>query len=231
MFAAMCGGFTRWIFCLLASTVLMNKDYIPDGITAPSFILIGVTIYLLIVILPEIVHGQIYVQQLMFYRGNMDLPVSFIVAFVIPWVLASLVHYVDTILSMVCFFSATGFIFVAYANSFVFFCESVKEASHFETNFRLSLKQMYDGDRLSKKETSILPKSCQFLEIASARLDTSYEDAGASTTDMTSMLVKTTIDNPRYANIPGSIKCSQYPTTRLLKQSRKRSCRSDFDES
>ena len=56
-FAAVCGGLTRWIFCLLASTLLMNKDYIPDGITAPSFVLFGATIYLLIIILPEIIFG------------------------------------------------------------------------------------------------------------------------------------------------------------------------------
>ena len=70
----------------------------------------------------------------------MDYAVSFIVAFMIPWVLASLVHYPDTALAMICFFSVSGGIMVSYANSFVFYCETVKESSHYETNFRLSLK-------------------------------------------------------------------------------------------
>ena len=57
VFATACGGLTRWIFCFLASTVLMNKDYIPDSNLTPSFVLIGVSIYLLIIVLPEIIDG------------------------------------------------------------------------------------------------------------------------------------------------------------------------------
>ena len=60
--AAVCGGVTRWLFCILASTVLMNKDTSLDSSSSLSFVLIGVTIYLLIIILPEIIDGQIYVQ-------------------------------------------------------------------------------------------------------------------------------------------------------------------------
>ena len=87
------------------------------------------------------------------------MPVSIVVAFIIPWAVGSLVHYCDTVLSFVCFSSFTVGIFVSYVNPFIFFNETVKEASYFETNFRLSLKQMYDGDRLARKETSILPKT------------------------------------------------------------------------
>ena len=87
------------------------------------------------------------------------MPVSFMLAFLLPWTLASLVHHANTILSLACFFAMTVGILVCYANPFVFLCETVAEACHFETNFRLSLKQMYDGDRLSKKETSIIPKT------------------------------------------------------------------------
>lgn len=68
------------------------------------------------------------------------MPVSFIVAFLVPWVLASLVHYVDTVLSLACLCSIMVCLAVSYANPFVFFCETVKEASLYETNFRLSLK-------------------------------------------------------------------------------------------
>ena len=44
----------------------------------------------------------------------------------------------------------------------------------------------------------------------------------ASTVDKTSMLAKALLNDPRYANTPGSIKCNQYPTTRLLKQSKQK---------
>ena len=68
---------------------------------------------------------------------------------------------------------------------------------------------MYDGDRLSKKETSILPKTCKFIEIGDASYrGSALEGEYASTADMTTMLVKTAIDNPKYANIPGTIKCN-----------------------
>ena len=108
-------------------------------------------------------------------------------AFLIPWVLSSLVHYIDTALAMVCFFAVTIGIFVAYVNPFIFFCETVKEASHFETNFRLSLKQMYDGDRLSKKETSILPKTaCNIFEIGHDQNSRSDQSNAIISTDATS---------------------------------------------
>ena len=35
----------------------------------------------------------------------------------------------------------------------------MQEAHNFETNFQLSVKQMYAGDKLSRKETSIIPKT------------------------------------------------------------------------
>ena len=76
----------------------------------------------------------------MIYRGTMDYPVSFIIAFLFPWVFASLIHSTETILSVVCFFAFTVAILAAYANPYIFFCETVKEATLFETNFRLSLK-------------------------------------------------------------------------------------------
>ena len=115
------------------------------------------------------------------------MPISFMAAFLIPWVLSSLVHYVDTALAMVCFFAFTIGIFVAYVNPFIFFCETVKEASHFETNFRLSLKQMYDGDRLSKKETCIIPKTSNILEIGQGPITGRSEESNAIiSTDATS---------------------------------------------
>lgn len=144
----------------------------------------------------------------MFYRGNADLPVSFIVAFLIPWVLASLVHYVDTIMTIVCFFAVTGSILVSYAASFVIYSEVVHEAIYFETNFRLSLKQMYDGDRRKdtkevrndlrsasdkKLEDTILPIANEYVM---PRGDGSYrgsalEGVYASTADMTSLRQRT----------------------------------------
>ena len=165
--ATTAGFLTRWIFCCFASTILLNQDMFPSRVI--NFALLGTLIYLGIMVFPELIDGQVYIQQLMFYRGSVDLPVSFVLAFLLPWTLASLVHHANTILSLACFFAITVGIMVCYANPFVFLCETVAEACHFETNFRLSLKQMYDGDRLSKKETSILPK-------ASSRGSTSFFD-------------------------------------------------------
>lgn len=217
--ATVSGMVTRWIFCFLTSVILMNKNYIAPG--ALNFALIGVVVYITLAVLPEIIDDQVYVQQLMFYRGNMDLPVSFIVAFVTPWAIASLVHYVDTLLSLVCFFAFTVGIFVSYVNPFVFFMETVRESSYFETNFRLSLKQMYDGDRLSKKETSILPKTVKLLENAgrSSLAPDFSQNAHSTTANSQFLLQGRATDDAILANIPGSIKQSQYPTTQLLKRS------------
>jgi hypothetical protein len=93
---------------------------------------------------------------------------------------------------------------IAYAGPFMLYSACLTESNIFETNFRLSLKQMYDGDRLSKKETSILPKTGGCLKT---------DSAGQSTVCHS--------DYARFGhyNIPGSIKCAAYPTTILLKQS------------
>jgi len=163
----------------------------------------------------------------MFYRGSMDLPVSFIVAFLTPWTLASLVHYVHTLLSLTCFFAFTVGIFVAYVNPLVFFMETVREASHFETNFRLSLKQMYAGDRLSKKETSILPKTSKPLEMLSEAEPSTY---AGSTKATSHHRLSSTAGPDQMGNLPGSIKQIQYPTTQLLKRSSMRLAEATSDE-
>lgn len=52
--ATTCGSLTRWIFCFLASILLMNKDNFTEGYSS-AFVLSGVSVYLLIIVLPEIV--------------------------------------------------------------------------------------------------------------------------------------------------------------------------------
>ena len=93
----------------------------------------------------------------------MDLTVSLICAFLLPWLVASLIHMFDTVTALVCFCAFTFSILVSYASPLIYFCDTVQESQLSETNFRLSLKQMYDGDRLSRKETSILPKTYRIL--------------------------------------------------------------------
>lgn len=86
--ATAAAGLTRWVFGCLASIILSNMDQVGTV----SFALLGSAIYLMVIVLPSILDDQIYIQQLVFYRGNTDLPVSFIVAFFMPWALALLVH-------------------------------------------------------------------------------------------------------------------------------------------
>lgn len=95
----------------------------------------------------------------------MDIPVSIILAFIFPWAVALLVHYPDTTLSLACCWAIFVGIPVAYVCPFVYFGFSVREAALYETNFRLSINQMYNGDRLSKKETSILPATYKFQDV------------------------------------------------------------------
>ena len=109
----------------------------------------GVAIYLLFRYIPEIVSEQGQIQELVFYRGFIDLPSSLVVAFFSPWALAMIVHQYQVVLSLTCAFAALIGIPLTFSNSFVLFMKTVKEAGLYETNFRLSLKQMYDGDRLS----------------------------------------------------------------------------------
>ena len=144
--------------------------------------------------------------------------VSFIMAVLIPWVLGGLVYSYDTLLSIVSVVSIALTVLVTFVSPIFFYYQCVVEASHFEVNFRLSLKQMYDGDRLSKKETSILPKT--------NNLDPNFDTATgfASTcaghTEISSCLIR--VDGHTKAeafNTPGTVKWGAYPTTLMLRQS------------
>lgn len=137
-FVTTAGALTRWTFCLLVSTILVNTEQLED--LPFNFALLGATTYLTILALPQIVDNQIYVQELIFYRGNVDFPLSLFIAFVLPWALGSLVHTIGTVLTMACFYALTVGIMVSYAGPFVFYGEVIAEAQQFETNFRLSLK-------------------------------------------------------------------------------------------
>ena len=151
---------------------------------------------------------------------------SLLAAFITPWLVGALVHEYATMLSMACFCACTTSILVAYMSPFLFYCQTVDEASAFEANFRLSLQQMYSGDRLSRKETSVLPKHCRLMEV-----DLSQEGAhfSAALTDCTSMLAKSYLDRPAFANTPGTIKCRSYPTSLMLRQSKMGSIEFDSD--
>ena len=48
-------------------------------------------------------------------------------------------HYVDTTLSLACFFAVLVGVPVAYVCPYVYFGLTVREAGLFETNFRLSI--------------------------------------------------------------------------------------------
>ena len=123
----------------------------------------------------------------------MDVTVSFITAIFLPWTLGGLVHSYDILMvlvSLVCIILA---ILITYISPIFFYSKCIREASYFETNFRLSLKQMYDGDRLSKKETSILPKT---YSVESKDFDSGLTSI-AETTEATSMMIKMPNTGPK----------------------------------
>lgn len=97
--------------------------------------------------------------MILFYRGSCDAAVSVIVASVMPWAFSSLVHKYDTVMVITCLVGSTVAMFASYINTIWFYCSSISEACFYEANFKLSVKQMYAGDKLSKKETCILPKT------------------------------------------------------------------------
>ena len=75
---------------------------------------------------------------------------------------------------------------------------------------------MYDGDKLSKKETSILPKT-DHLDF---NCDTTgYASTAAGLTERNFLIKLDSLAKADSFNTPGSIKTSNYPTTLLLKQS------------
>ena len=70
-------------------------------------------------------------------------------AFFTPWAIAMIVHQYQVILSLACIFAALFAIPLTLTNSAILYLQTLLDAGLYETNFRLSLKQMYDGDRLA----------------------------------------------------------------------------------
>ena len=57
-----------------------------------NFALLGTAVYLTFRYIPEIVSEQGQIQELVFYRGFIDLPASLVIAFFTPWALGMLVY-------------------------------------------------------------------------------------------------------------------------------------------
>ena len=97
--------------------------------------------------------------MVLFCRSTWDLGLSVSITAILPWTLSALVHRYDTVFSTVCLLGSTLSMFVCFVNPFMLYACSLDEASKYESNFKLSVKQMYAGDKLSKKETYIIPRS------------------------------------------------------------------------
>jgi len=125
-------------------------------------------------------------------------------------------------------------IFSSYINTIWFYCSSVSEACFYESNFKLSVKQMYAGDKLSKKETCILPKTHKDSG-SSSLSDSRWTQSDSRNTAPSSVSGKNLYmrfpmkDQPKSTNIAGAIKCKQYPTTQFLRQSVMKQHRSDCE--
>jgi len=150
---------TKFTFGMLGGSLILASN----SKSMPKFALIGAGVYALFHLLPSIIQIQAKVQMIIFYRGSCDAAVSVIFSAVLPWVFSSLVHHYDTVMTITCLLGSTFAMFASYVNTIWFYCSSVGEACFYESNFKLSVKQMYAGDKLSKKETCILPKTYKDL--------------------------------------------------------------------
>ena len=77
---------------------------------------------------------------MIYYRGSLDITVSFILAVLIPWGLAGLVYQYDTLISMCSIVSIIMAAYITFVGPIFFYYQCVVEASYFENNFRLSVK-------------------------------------------------------------------------------------------
>ena len=152
--------------------------------------------------------------MIIFYRGSCDAAVSVIVSSVLPWAFSSLVHRYDTVMTMTCLVGSTLAMFASYINTIWFYCSSVNEAQSYESNFQLSVKQMYAGDKLSRKETCILPKthkdpeSCHNSDSRFTQSDGRHTAFSTDNSAKTSLVLRFPASAAKNtSNIPGAIKC------------------------
>lgn len=161
--ATTCAVLTKFAFGIMGGALIIGSQ----SEDLRYFALIGAGIYALLLILPSIIQVQAKVQLILYYRGQFDAGLSVIISSVLPWAFSSLMHRYDTVMTTTCLLGSTLAMFASYINTIWFYCSSISEACFYESNFKLSVKQMYAGDKLSKKETCILPKT--------------YKDIGGST--------------------------------------------------
>ena len=97
--------------------------------------------------------------MVLYCRGTFTGSVSVLIAAMVPWTVSSVVHSYDTVFSIICLLGSTLTMYTHNINSYWLYSSTMDEACKFESNFQLSVKQMYAGDKLSKKETSRIPKT------------------------------------------------------------------------
>ena len=153
--STICALLTKLAFGLLGCQILMNAT----AETLYQYALVGAAIYCVLFLIPDIIQIQAKMYMVLYCRSTCDTGMSISLTAIIPWTISAFVHQYDTVFSTVCLLGSTLSMFVCQISAFWFYSCSLEEASKFESNFKLSVKQMYAGDKLSKKETFIIPKT------------------------------------------------------------------------
>ena len=97
--------------------------------------------------------------MIIYYRGTFTTMASLLVSTLLPWSVSIVAPRYDSVVILACFLGSTFAMVISFVNSIWFYCCTIQEAQQYESNFQLSVKQMYAGDKLSRKETSIIPKT------------------------------------------------------------------------
>ena len=97
--------------------------------------------------------------MIIYYRGTFTTMASLLVSTMLPWSVSIVAPRYDSVVILACFLGSTFAMVISFVNSIWFYCCTIQEAQQYESNFQLSVKQMYAGDKLSRKETSIIPKT------------------------------------------------------------------------
>lgn len=103
-------------------------------------------------------------------------------------------------------------LFVCYLVPLYLWSEQIKVANEIQTNFRDSVRQIYEGDTLSVKESFEMPKHIEYVYCA----DVSNERVGYKNI---APLMHSDSFKAISQNTKGSIKCNQYPSVIMLKKS------------
>jgi hypothetical protein len=95
----------------------------------------------------------------------------YLIVFLMPWFISAFIHKTNFFFQIASLMGISISLFVCYLVPLYLWSEQVKVANEIQTNFRDSVRQIYEGDKLSVKESFEIPNHIEYVYCADVSTD------------------------------------------------------------